>query len=107
MVQGYVSDVPGDDTVMETPTVTVTIDVSSLPVEQALAIINETDPSEQEQWVLGALMQGNDDVMDELRDVEFHLPLGPALTALDHIGVVDLPEEPPTDANEAVTEEQV
>jgi len=94
-MEGYVSDVPGDDTVMDEPTVTVSIDVSNLPREQALAIVQQADPSQQEPWVLGALMQGDDDVMDDLRDVEFHLPLGPALTALSEIGVVDLPEEPP------------
>lgn len=93
-MEGYVSDVPGDDAVMDEPTVTVSIDLSGLPREQALALLQETDMGKQEPYVLGELLQGNDELQDELLDAEFHLPLGPALTALAHIGVVDLPEDP-------------
>lgn len=96
MAEGYVSDVPGDDTVMDEPEVVVRVDVSQLPPEQALAITQQNDFADQspdKDWVIGALMNG-EDVTENLNPVEFHLPISAALTALSSIGVVDVPENP-------------
>lgn len=95
MVNGYVSDVDGSDAVMESPTATVSIDPSEVPPGQALALIREANPSDHNPYDLGELLQGEDSTQ-ELNDIEFHLTLQQVLVALDHIDVVDLPEEPPS-----------
>ncbi|WP_226041228.1 hypothetical protein [Natrinema sp. DC36] len=87
-----------DDTVMSSPDATVSIDVSDLPPEQALAIAREGDIENQDPYVVGEVMCGNESAVSELYDVEFHLPLGVALTVLSNAGVIDLPQEPPQEA---------
>jgi hypothetical protein len=93
MAEGYASDIDGDDTVMDSPHVTVSIDLSTLPPQQALAIAHE-DIDQFEPYNIGSLMQG-EDVTDAMSDAQFHLPLGHALSALDELDVIDLPEQPP------------
>lgn len=94
MTQGYVSDAEGDDRVMNTPTVTVTIDPSGMPPEQVLALIQEADPYAQKEWVLGALERGDAEAISDVAPIEFHFPLDVALTALASVGAVDLPQDP-------------
>jgi hypothetical protein len=95
MARGYVSDVNGSDAVMDSPTATVSIDPSEIPPNQALALIREADAGEHNAYDLGELLQGEDSTQ-ELNDIEFHLTLQQVLVALDHIDVVDLPDEPPS-----------
>lgn len=95
MAEGFVSDIDGDDTVMESPEVTISIDLEQLPPEQALAIAGEAGFDQQEAYILGQMLQGDDDYYEnDVNDAVFHVPLGPALTILDQMGVVDLPEDP-------------
>lgn len=93
MAEGYVSDIDGDDAVMDSPEVTVSIDLSQLPPEQAATLAQTGDLSQQEPYEMGLAMQGNEDAIME--DIEFHLPLGPALTMLSQFDVIDVPSEPP------------
>jgi len=93
MSEGYISDADNDETVMETPEATVSIDLTQLQPEQALGLIQQSDTNQQEPWVLGALMQG-DDVTDSCNDAEFHLSFGAALNALASVGAVEQPEQP-------------
>lgn len=100
MAKGTVSDIDGDDTVMDGPDATVSIDLSKLPPQQALAIARKAGIEAQDPYVVGKLMQGevNETDMDHLESAEFHLPLGPALTVLSQLGVIELPEQPPEEA---------
>lgn len=93
MTEGYASDVRGDDTVMDSPHVTVTIDLSQVPAQQALAIANEAGLDQQDAWIVGEMVK-NDNVPCEVNDAEFHLPLGVGLTVLSEANVVDLPSDP-------------
>lgn len=97
MTEGTVSDIDGDDTVMDGADVTVSIDLSKLSPEQALAIAREAGLEDQDPYVIGRIMSGEvtEEDMEYLADAEFHLPLGPGLTLLAQMGVIDLPEEPP------------
>jgi hypothetical protein len=101
MTEGYASDVEGDDTVMDSPHVTVSIDMSQLPPEQAMALAQEAGLDQFDPEAVGRLMVG-EDATDLLGDATFHLPLGPGLTALSELGAVDLPQEPPEAPDEAV-----
>lgn len=93
MTQGYVSDADGDDTVMEEPHVTVSIDLTQLPPEQAFAIAQEAGFDQQYDYTIGQLAHGDNDA-DDLQPAEFHLPIGVGLTALAQVGVLDLPDDP-------------
>jgi hypothetical protein len=93
MTQGYVSDADGDDTVMDSPHVTVSIDLTQLPPAQALAIAQAAGFDQQYDYSIGQLAQGDADP-DDLQDAEFHLPIGVGLTALAHVGAIELPSNP-------------
>lgn len=99
MSNGFVSDVDGDDTVMDEPHVTVSIDLKQLPPEQAFLIAKEAGLEQQEDYTVGQLAKGNDRIVD-LQDAEFHLPIGVALTALDAVGVIDIPNDPNGDEDQ-------
>jgi len=105
MSEGYASDIDGDDTVMKEPQVTVSVDLSNLSPEQAMALAQETGLDQFDPRPLGLVMKG-EDATDLMGDAEFHLPLGPALTALDELDVVDLPQQPPENVEEMPTEVQ-
>lgn len=98
MTEGTISDIDGDDTVMDGADVTVSIDLSKLPQEQALALAREAGLEDQDEYIIGRLVKGEADEQDmnHLNDAEFHLPLGPGLTLLAQMGVIELPEQPPT-----------
>lgn len=98
MSQGYASDVDGDDTVMDSPHITVSIDMSQLPPEQAMALAQEAGLDQFDPEAVGRLMVEGD--TDYIGDATFHLPLGPGLTALSELGVVELPQEPPEEVPE-------
>lgn len=89
MTQGYVSDVPNDDTVMDRPTAVVDIRLRELPPQQALAVIQELEVENVSNKQLGGLVRG-EDVTNKLPDATVHLSIGQALTALSAIGVVDI-----------------
>lgn len=91
MTEGFVSDVDGDDTVMQRPVVTITIDPTQLRPEQALALIQQADRSQQEAYELGLLAKG-EDVTDDLDPIEFHVPLDAGLDALNGIDVLQSPD---------------
>jgi len=94
MTHGYASDVNGDETVMDSPDVSVCVDISDLPPQQALAIAREAGSNDLSDEQRGRLMDGKR-LDDDYCDAVFHLPLGHALTALASINALDLPEEPP------------
>lgn len=91
MTKGFVSDVDGDDTVMQSPVVTIAIDPEQLRPEQALALIQQADRGQQDSYYLGKLAKG-EDVTDELEPIQFHVPLDAGLDALNGIGVLQSPE---------------
>ena len=93
MTYGFVSDAEDDDTVMQSPDVTVSIDLTELPSEQALAIIQAAGIEQQYDYTIGQLAKGEDDV-DDLSQAKFHLPIGVGLTALASVGAIELPEDP-------------
>lgn len=93
MTQGYVSDADGDDTVMDEPHVTVSIDLTKLPPAQALAVAQAAGFDQQYDYSIGQLAQGDADP-DDIQDAEFHLPIGLGLTALSAVGAIELPENP-------------
>lgn len=104
MTYGYVSDIEGDETVMDTPEVTVLVNIGQLPPAQALAIAREAASDDLTDSQRGKLMKG-EEIHDEHVEAVFHLPIGGALTALDAIDVVDLPEQPPTVDDSGVDDE--
>lgn len=102
MTDGCVSDIDGDDSVMDSPDVTVSIDLSTLPPEQALQIAQQAGFEQFDPEIVGFLVQGKE---IHRGSAEFHLPLGPGLTALSELDVIDIPEEPPEDVNEVENNE--
>lgn len=94
MANGFVSDVPDDDTVMQTPTVVVTVELSELPPGEALALIQEigVDQCEVTSADLGRLVQGKD-VTDGLGRATIHLPAEAGFRALASVGVVQVEDE--------------
>ena len=96
MTQGYVSDVSGDETVMDYPDATVTISLSDLPPQQALAIAQEAGENELSDEQRGRLVDGKR-LDTDYCNATFHLPLGHALTALAAVDAVELPEKPPNE----------
>ena len=94
MVQGYASDVNGDETVMDYPDATVRINLADLPPQQALAIAQETGQTDLSDEQRGRLADGKR-LEDDYCDATFHLTLGQALSALAAIEAVSLPQEPP------------
>lgn len=103
MGEGYISDA-SDETVMDEPQVTVSIDLTDLPPEQALSIAQEAG-LQQESWVIGELAKGEKPDGFDMADAEFHLTLGEGLTALASVGAVDIEQEPPADTTEAINNE--
>lgn len=96
MTQGIASDINGDDTVMRDAEATICIDISQLQPSQALAIAREGGLDQLSDETLGALVKG------EMPDgyvpqVEFHIPIEAALTALDELNVIG---QPPTAEDE-------
>jgi hypothetical protein len=89
MTEGFASDITGDDTVMDSPEATISIDISQLPPRQALAIAREAGLDQQEEYVVGALMQGNNVRNSDFNDAEFHIPVEAALTALEELGITE------------------
>jgi hypothetical protein len=104
MTEGYVSDIDGDDTVMDTPTVTVSINIANLPPAQALAIEQEAGDSDLTDVQRGQLMDG-ERLDTDYGNVRFHLPLGPALTALASINAVDVTADAPDDPSDVVDQQ--
>lgn len=104
MTEGYVSDVSGDETVMDSPDATVRIDIADLPPEQAFAIAQEAGETQLTDAQRGKLADGQR-LSTDYSDVTFHLPLGYALTALASVNAIDLPEEPPEDVDVEANDE--
>lgn len=99
MSHGYVSDINGDDTVMDSPEATLSIDISQLPPRQALAIAREAGLDQQEDYIVGQMMKGDVALEQDMNDAVFHLPFEAALTALDELDV--LTEQPTTEDQNA------
>lgn len=91
MTQGYASDADGDETVMETPEVTVSIDPQAVDPETAFVLLQESK-EHMDPWVVGKLVQDNEAV-DEMPDIEFHLSADAGIAALASVGVVTLGDQ--------------
>jgi hypothetical protein len=105
MTQGYASDIIGDDTVMDDPEATIRIDLTQLPLRQALAVARAAGLDQQEDYIVGAMVKGNLDETDYqyMNDAVFHIPVEAALTALEELNVVSQP----TPEVEEVDEENI
>lgn len=94
MTQGFASDINGDDTVMAEPEATISIDISQLPPRQALSIARAAGLDQQEEYVVGMMMQNEKPDENYINDAEFHIPIEAALTALDELDIINnLPTE--------------
>lgn len=90
MTEGYVTDVNGDDTVMDEPHATIEVDAQHLDRQQAITLAQEGEIDESQEYALGALVAGNDDVTPEhLGTITFHLHSRAALVALVGAGVLE------------------
>jgi hypothetical protein len=79
---------------MEDNPVTVSIDLTNLPPQQAFAIAQEAGLEYQEECSVGLFIQGDTHATENFYPAEFEIPLGPALTLLSDVGEIDLPENP-------------
>lgn len=98
MTQGFASDINGDDTVMDDPQATISIDLTQLPPAAALSIAQAAGLDQQDEFTVGALVKGK---MPEkgVSDAEFHIPIEAAITALEELDIV---ESAPTEADQNV-----
>jgi len=87
MTQGYVSDVDGDDTVMQQPDCTITLDSNRLSREQAITLGELGTVSEP--WALHEAKQGKSFDHTQMGDITFHLTLEQAVMALMSVGIMD------------------
>lgn len=104
MTQGYASDINGDNTVMDSPEATISIDLTQLPIRQALAIARAAGLDQQEDYIVGAMVKGDLDDSDRqyMEEAEFHIPFEAAVTALEELNIIN--NTPPTEAEEVVDE---
>lgn len=101
MTHGYASDADGDETIMQDPQATFSVDLSQLPPEQALMLAREAGIEQYDPFEVGVAMQGE---KNHLKTAEFHFSLGTALTMLDEVGAINLPEQPPAVPEETIDE---
>jgi hypothetical protein len=104
MADGFISDVDGDETVMDHPTTRVCMNIADLPPAQALALDQQAGESDLTNQQRGALLNG-EQIDAEYVDVRFHLPIGPALTALAAINAIDIPQDAPDTPDEIVDQQ--
>ena len=88
MTEGYVSDIIGDDTVMDEPEATLSIDISQLEPAQALQIARAAGLDQQDDLTVGQLVQGKEIDDDYIQDAEFHIPIEAAVTALEELQII-------------------
>lgn len=88
MTEGFVSDITDDDTVMDEPDATLSIDITKLDPQQALTVAQAAGLDGQDDFVVGRLMQGKDVDSDCCKPAEFHLPMEAAITALIELSVI-------------------
>lgn len=98
MTEGFASDIINDDTVMESPEATLSIDLSQLDPQMALRVAKIAGLDDQEPWVIGEWEKGETVNAANVRDAEFHLPIEAALTALEELQIV--PQHDMEDSNE-------
>jgi hypothetical protein len=87
MTQGYVSDVDGDDTVMEHPDCTIDFNSSRLSREQAITLGELGTVSEP--WALHEAKQSKSFDHTQMGNITFHLTLEQAVMALMSVGIMD------------------
>lgn len=87
MTRGYISDVDGDDTVMEHPDCTITFDSNRLSREQAVTLGELGTVSEP--WALHEAKQSKSFDHTEMGNITFHLTLEQAVMALMSVGIMD------------------
>jgi hypothetical protein len=87
MTQGYVSDVDGDDTVMELPDCTISFDANRLSREQAITLGELGTVSEP--WALHEAKQSKSFDHTQMGNITFHLTLEQAVMALMSVGIMD------------------
>jgi hypothetical protein len=95
MTQGYASDINGDDTVMDEPQATISIDLSQLPPAAALSIAQAAGLDHQNPCAVGQWVKGEEADPNYVEDAEFHVPIEAAITALEELDIV---ENAPTEA---------
>lgn len=93
MAHGYVSDADDDDTVMDSPHVTVSIDATNLSPQQAAALIDEKGVMDVDPYVYGELVDGNNDYLDNVGTIDFHFPLGVGFQLLASVGAIEQPTD--------------
>jgi len=89
MAEGYASDINGDDTVMDTPEATISIDLSQLQPAAALSLAQAAGLDQQRDETVGCLVKGNEP--EHIEDARFHIPIEAAITALDELDVMTAP----------------
>jgi len=95
MTRGYVSDVDGDDTVMELPDCTISFDANRLSREQAVTLGELGTVTEP--WALHDAKENKSFDHTQMGDITFHLTLEQAVMALMRLGVMEpdvMDEEP-------------
>jgi len=99
MTEGFASDITGDDTVMDDPEATISIDLTQLPPAVALSIAQAAGLDQQNECVIGQWVRGEEPDPSYVEDAEFHIPVAAAITALEELNVV---ENAPTEADQNV-----
>lgn len=74
---------------MDEPEATISIDISQLPVQQALAVVRAADTGQQSPETVGQLVMGNEPTSTAA--ARFHIPIEAALTALDELNITSEP----------------
>jgi hypothetical protein len=87
MTRGYVSDVDGDDTVMELPDCTISFDANRLSREQAVTLGELGTVTEP--WALHDAKENKSFDHTQMGDITFHLTLEQAVMALMSVGIMD------------------
>lgn len=87
MTRGYVSDVDGDDTVMQQPDCTITLDSNRLSREQAVTLGELGTVSEP--WALHEAKESKSFDHTQMGNITFHLTLEQAVMALMSVGIMD------------------
>jgi len=90
MTEGYVSDVNGDETVMDSPDCVVSIDTNRISREQAITLANEGEA--EKEWAVKKAISSKSFDHTKIGTIEFHIPLEKAVMMLVGAGVIDTTE---------------